>query len=75
MARPHIALRAAMIAEDFARVRLLAIKSIATPMVEGAWKRTPVKDRQGRGQRTSRPGAGSKNGLIAWEIKVFSVAR
>ena len=53
MASPHIALRAAMIAEDFARVRLLAIKSIATPMVEGAWKRTPAKDRQGRGQRTS----------------------
>ena len=30
-----------MIAEDFARVRVLATESIATPMVEGA--RTPAR--------------------------------
>ena len=40
-----------MIAEDFARVRLPATESIATPMVEGARTRTRVKDRRGRGQR------------------------
>ena len=48
---PHIAPRAAMIAEDFARVRVLATESIATPMVEGARTRTRAKDRRGRGQR------------------------
>ena len=42
---PHIAPRAAMIAEDFARVRVLATESIATPMIEGARTRTRAKDR------------------------------
>ena len=40
-----------MIAADFARVRVLATESIATPMVEGARTRTRAKDRRGRGQR------------------------
>ena len=53
MASPHIAPRAAMIAEDFARVRVLATESIATPMVERARTRTRAKDRRGRGQRGS----------------------
>ena len=74
-ASPHIAPRAAKIAEDFARVRVLATESIATPMVEGARTRTRAKDRRGRGQRGLWPGLGSKNGFIAWEINVFSVAR
>ena len=42
-----------MIAEDFARVRVLATESIATPMVEGARTRTRAKDRRGPGQRGS----------------------
>ena len=45
VASPHIAPRAAMIAADFARVRVLATESIATPMVEGARTRTRAKDR------------------------------
>ena len=94
---PHVAPRAAMIAEDicprargglgpgrprrrlgpglFARVRVLATESVATPVVEGARTRTRAKDRRGRGQRGLWPEPGSKNGLIAWEINVFSVAR
>ena len=35
-----------MIAKDFARVRVLATESIATPMVEGARTRTRAKDRR-----------------------------
>ena len=57
---PHIAPRAAMIAADFARVRVLATESIATPMVEGARTRTRAKDRQGRGQRGLWPEPSSK---------------
>ena len=37
-----------MIAEDFARVRVLATESIATP--EGARTRTRAKDQRGRGR-------------------------
>ena len=54
-ASPHIAPRAAMIAPDFAPVRVLATGSIATPMVEGACARTGAKDKRGRGQRSLHP--------------------
>ena len=44
--------RAAMIAQDFARLRVLATGIIATPMVEGACARKRAKDQRGRGQRS-----------------------
>ena len=40
-----------MIAQDFARVRVLATGIIAVAMVEGARARTRAKDQRGRGQR------------------------
>ena len=57
---PQIAPRAAMIAEDFCRLRTtLASRSpsgsIAPPMVERACARKRQKDRRGRGQRSLYP--------------------
>ena len=49
---PHFSPGAAMIAEDFRPVRVLATESIAVSMVEGARARTGRKDRRGRGQRS-----------------------
>ena len=52
---PHIATRAAMIAQDFAVCACSRAQSIATPMVERACARNRQKDRRGRGQRSLYP--------------------
>ena len=51
-ASPHISPGAAMIAEDFGSVRVLATESIAGTTVEVARARTGPKDPRGRGQRS-----------------------
>ena len=48
---PDISPVAAMIAEDFGSVRVLATESIAGTTFEVACARTGPKDRRGRGQR------------------------
>ena len=70
---PHIAPRAAMIAEDFCRVRTtLASRSpsgsIATSMVERACARTRQKDRRGRGRGHCRRGLYPEQHRIIWMI-------
>ena len=47
--------RAAMIAPDFALLRVLATGIIAPSMVEGACARKRAKDKRGRGQRSLYP--------------------
>ena len=49
---PHFSPAAAMIAEDFGSVCVLATESIAGPTVEVACAHTGPKDRRGRGQRS-----------------------
>ena len=51
-ASPHFSPVAAMIAEDFGSVCVLATESIAGPTVEVACAHTGPKDRRGRGQRS-----------------------
>ena len=48
---PHFSSRAAMIAEDFGPVRVLATEKHSGPTVEVARARRGPKDRRGRGQR------------------------
>ena len=50
-ASPDISPVAAMIAEDFGSVRVLATENIAGTTFEVACARTGPKDRRGRGQR------------------------
>ena len=59
-----------MIAQDFARLRVLATGIIATPMVEGACARTRAKDQRGRGQRNlyhdRKPNSATNVSKIKW---------